>query len=132
MALFDLKIITPEKLVFEGKAQKLVARTTEGDVGIYARHIDYVAALSIGRLIVTFENEVKTAALADGFITVHKGEVTILTDFLEWSHEIDVERAEQAKAHAETNLKNQLSTSEQNYMEVNLKKSINRLNVAKK
>lgn len=131
MALFDLKILTPERLVFEGKAQKIVTRTTEGDIGIYARHIDYVAALSIGKLVVTFEEEVKTAALADGFISVTNGEVVILTDYLEWADEIDVNRAEKAKEKAENNLKTASSNSQQDLEELKLKKAINRLNVSR-
>ena len=131
MASFNLKILTPEKEVFNGEALKLVVRTTEGDIGIYAKHIDYVAPLSVGKLEVTFESGKNVSAICDGFITVQKGNVTILTDFLEWSNEIDINRAEKAKEKAEQSLQGTMSETEQNRMEVKLKKALNRINVAK-
>ena len=45
---FRLQIVTPDGLLYDGEAQKLILRTTEGDVGILARHSDFVTPLSIG------------------------------------------------------------------------------------
>ena len=45
MSTFSLQIITPEKIFFEGEVQRVIVRTTEGDVGILAKHEKYVAAL---------------------------------------------------------------------------------------
>ena len=45
MASFHLQIATADGLVFDGEADRLVVRTTEGDVGILRGHIDYLAAL---------------------------------------------------------------------------------------
>ena len=36
---FPLKIVTPDGLIFDGQADKLIVRTTTGDVAILARHI---------------------------------------------------------------------------------------------
>ena len=52
MATFHLKIVTPDRLVFEGEVEQITARVTTGDVGILAGHERYVAPLSIGRLAV--------------------------------------------------------------------------------
>ena len=48
MSTFTLQIITPEKIFFEGEVQRVIVRTTEGDVGILAKHERYVAALPSG------------------------------------------------------------------------------------
>ena len=48
MSTFPLQMITPEKIFFEGDVQRVIVRTTEGDVGILAKHEKYVAALPSG------------------------------------------------------------------------------------
>ena len=45
MASFHLRIVTPESLVYEGEAERIIVRTVQGDVAILPRHIDYLAAL---------------------------------------------------------------------------------------
>lgn len=84
MTSFEVKILTPEREVFNDEAEKLVVRTTEGDVGIYANHINYVAVLGNGKLHLTENGQKKTATANGGFITVSEGKVTVLTDFFEW------------------------------------------------
>ena len=49
MTPFHLKIVTPDGLIYDGQAEELLVRTTNGDVGILARHMNYVAPLGMGR-----------------------------------------------------------------------------------
>lgn len=84
MTSFEVKILTPQCEVVNCKADKLVVRTTEGDVGIFANHINYVAVLGNGKLSLTENSQKKTALANGGFITVSNGKVTVLTDFFEW------------------------------------------------
>ena len=49
-ATFRLKVITPQKLFFDDETENVIVRTTVGDVGILAKHIDYVAVLPAGPL----------------------------------------------------------------------------------
>ena len=53
MANFHLQIVTPDRLVFDGQAEKIILRTVGGDACILARHIDYAAPLGIGVAKVT-------------------------------------------------------------------------------
>ena len=48
MTPFHLKIVTPDGLIYDGQAEELLVRTTNGDVGILARHMNYVAPLGMG------------------------------------------------------------------------------------
>ncbi len=51
MNTFHLQIVTPDGLMFDGDAEKLLVRTTEGDVGIMSGHCDYVTPVDTLSLI---------------------------------------------------------------------------------
>ena len=53
MSSFHLQIVTPDGSFFDGEANSVVVRTTGGYVSIYPHHTDYIAALDIGRVVVT-------------------------------------------------------------------------------
>lgn len=101
MSSFPLKIVTPDGLLFDGQAEKLIVRTTSGDVAILARHINYVAPLGMGRAVVVSEGQRRTAACIGGMLTVVDGAVTLVPTTFEWSDKIDVARAEAAYQRAD-------------------------------
>ena len=77
MSLFPLKIVTPDGLIYDGQAEKLIVRTTSGDVAILARHVNYVTPLGMGQAVVVTENSRRTAACIGGMLSVMNGEVTL-------------------------------------------------------
>ena len=130
---FKLEIVTPDGLLFDGEAQKIIVRTTEGDVGIMARHSDYVASLSIGVARVFTEDGERQAACSGGMVTVTGGTVRVIASTFEWAEDIDVARAMKAKEKAETRLeKAKHSDYEYKLAEIKLKKSLARLKVSGK
>ena len=48
MATFHLKVLTVDKQFFDGEVDRIVVRTSQGDVGILPNHVPYVAALGVG------------------------------------------------------------------------------------
>lgn len=94
MTSFNLKIVTPDGLIYDGQAEELYVRTTGGDVGILARHMDYVAALGMGRATIVSRGERRTAACIGGMLSVKNGDVTLVPTTFEWAESIDVARAE--------------------------------------
>ena len=95
MATFHLQIVTPDRLVFDGQAERLVARTVGGDVCILAKHIDYAAPLGIGAAhIVDEDGKEHKAACSGGMLTVYGGEAVLMATTFEWAEEIDAARAE--------------------------------------
>ena len=62
MTQFPLKIVTPDGLIYDGQAEKLIVRTTSGDVAIMARHMNYVTPLGMGQAVVVTESGRRTAA----------------------------------------------------------------------
>lgn len=96
MTPFHLKIVTPDGLIYDGQAEELLVRTTNGDVGILARHMNYVAPLGMGRAVIVSDGQRRTAACIGGMVSVSKGEVTLVPTTFEWADKIDVARAEAA------------------------------------
>ncbi len=106
MTSFDLKIVTPDGLIYDGPAEQLTVRTTGGEVGIMARHIDYVAALGMGRAVIVSGGQRRTAACIGGMVSVKNGAVTLVPTTFEWADQIDTDRAEASRLRAESVLKN--------------------------
>ncbi len=132
MTSFHLQIYTPDRLFFDGETENLIVRTTVGDKGILARHEPYVAALPIGKLKIKLNGEFRTAAVSEGVVKVSKDKTVILTQSCEWADEIDVERANAAKAEAEQRMQS-LQKEDKDYLvaEYKLKRAINRLETSK-
>ena len=106
MATFHLQIVTPDRLVFDGQVERVVARTVGGDVCILAKHIDYAAPLGIGEAHIIDENgKPHTAACSGGMLTVYGGEAILMATTFEWAEEIDLARAQRAQQEAEEKLR---------------------------
>ena len=133
MANFHLRIVTPDNLLFDGTANKLIVRTTEGDVAILARHINYLVPLGIGAAKVEFEDgSVRMAAASGGMLTVVNGEVNVIATTFEWADEIDLARAEKAKEAAEAFLREHKEQDQAfTIAEAKLKRAIARIQATK-
>ena len=105
MTPFVLKIVTPDGLIYDGEAEKLVVRTTGGDICILARHLDYVAPLGMGMATVEANGKRRNAACIGGMVSVKAGEVTLVPTTFEWADQIDHARAEASYNKAEKVLK---------------------------
>ena len=110
MTPFPLTIVTPDGICFEGQAEELVVRTTTGDMGILAGHINCVAALGMGRATVVQEGKKKYGACIGGMVCVMDGQVRLVPTSFEWSGDIDVKRAEASYQRAKQILDNKAST----------------------
>ena len=127
MSSFHLQIVTPDGSFFDGEANSVVVRTTGGYVSIYPHHTDYIAALDIGRVVVTKDGEPRHAACGGGFLSVEKGEVRLVATTFEYADEIDVARAEAAKARAEATEERDIKLAR-----AKLSRALNRLHIAGK
>lgn len=79
MRAFPLKIVTPDGIAFEGQAECITVRTTSGDLGILAGHINLVAPLGQGRCTVVIGDNRLYGNCGGGVIIVKKGSVTLVT-----------------------------------------------------
>ena len=101
---FKVKIISPDRVFYEGEADLLELKTSEGDIGILAGHIPLTAIIAPGVMKITKDGEVKEAALLEGFVEILQDRVTVLAEACEWPYEIDINRAKEAKIRAERRL----------------------------
>ena len=98
---FALTIVSPEAIVWSGEAEMLIARTTEGEIGILADHEPTMAALATGSAQLHRAGEVITLAVHGGFLQIYRNEVTLLTDRAEISTGDKAEARQLAQALAE-------------------------------
>ena len=110
MKPFALKVVTPDGLEFEGQVEQLIVRTTSGDMGIMAGHINTVAPLGMGEATVTINGEKRYAACIGGMVSVLDGAVTLVPTTFEWAEDIDVARAKKSEQRAEQVLKDKSSS----------------------
>ncbi|MCI8518085.1 MAG: ATP synthase F1 subunit epsilon [Hungatella sp.] len=125
--VFKLKVVTPERVFYEGDASMVELSTTEGDIGVYASHIPMTAIVAPGVLKIHEGSDVKKAALHTGFIEVLPEEITIMAEVIEWPDEIDVKRAEEARIRAERRLKEHSAESDVIRAKLALKRALTRL-----
>ena len=129
--LFELKIITPERVFYEGQVSMVEFNTTEGEIGIYKMHIPTTVIIEPGILTITEPEGPKNAALHAGFAEILPEKVTILAEIVEWPSEIDLERAEKAKSRAEERLSHNESSLDVQRANIALRKAICRINTLK-
>ena len=131
MTSFPLKVFTPDGLLFDGQAEELVVRTTTGDIGILAGHINCVAPLGMGRAMVVAEGKRRYAACIGGILSVVNGEVNLVPTTFEWADDIDAARAENSAERAKKILADkEASSMELRVAEARLKRALVRKSVA--
>lgn len=106
--LLHVELVAADRLVWSGEASMVIARTTEGDVGILPHHAPMLSLMVDGVVDVqTAEGETWVAAVDAGFLSVANNRISILSEHAEMSHEIDLEKAraelERAKSAGEYN-----------------------------
>lgn len=104
-AAFDLTIMSPDSVLFQGRAQSLIAPGSEGYFGVLARHAPMVAALRAGVLaVVEPDGDRLYFSLASGLLEVGHDGVSVLADAGESVEDIDVARARAAEERARERL----------------------------
>lgn len=133
MREFRLKIVTPDGVQYDGPAEELVVRTTTGDVGILAGHINFVAPLGMGEATVFVGGQKRKAACIGGMVSVMDGKVSLLPTTFEWEEKIDVARAKASEARAQSVLNNKnASDAEIILAKARLKRALVRKGVAER
>ncbi len=126
-----MKIVTPDGLQFDGAAEELIVRTTTGDMGFLAGHVDCVAPLGMGRATIVTDGEKRHAACIGGMVSVLNGEVRLVATTFEWADRIDLRRAEDAERRARKLLEQKdLSSAEMKLAEARLRRALVRQSVA--
>lgn len=134
MSNFHLKIVSPDGVFFDGEAKQLSIRSIDGEIAILKGHIPFLTAVSVGECrVYTEDGEApKCAACCGGMLNVSESEVLLAPTTFEWGEDIDLERAEAAKASSETRLESTLSDADKKIAKRKLERAKIRISVAKK
>jgi F-type H+-transporting ATPase subunit epsilon len=101
--LMQVELVAADRLVWSGEAKMVIARTTEGDVGILPNHAPMLSLLVDGVVdVTTSEGETWIAAVDAGFLSVAHNRISILSEHAEMSHDIDLEKARADLERAKT------------------------------
>jgi F-type H+-transporting ATPase subunit epsilon len=97
VATMNVELVAPDRMVWSGEAEMVIARTTDGDIGILPGHEPTLGVLveSPVRIKRGDENEL-VAAVHGGFLSVTRDSVSVLAEIVELAEEIDTARARQA------------------------------------
>jgi F-type H+-transporting ATPase subunit epsilon len=92
--LMQVELVAADRLVWSGEAKMVIARTTEGDVGILPNHAPMLSLMVQGIVdVTTSDNETWIAAVDAGFLSVANNRISVLAEHAEMSHDIDLEKA---------------------------------------
>ena len=90
----SLKVLAPNKNVYEGAAEEVILPSTTGQIGILPGHISLVTAIDIGVLRLRINSQWKSIALMGGFAEIESDEVIVLVNSAEVGSDINIQNAE--------------------------------------
>ena len=128
---FTLKIITPDRVFYEGEAEMVEFNTSEGEIGVLPGHLPMTVIVKPGVLTITEPEGEKQAALHAGFVEILPEQVTILAEIIEWPEEIDEARAEAARNRAQERIHEHAQGTDMARAEAALLRAMARIQVLK-
>ncbi len=113
--ILQVQVVSPEKILYEGEGEMVVCRTADGDIAFLPQHAPFLGALGVAKVRVILPTNAAPTSVAHpdgeqvmavhaGFVEVSNDRVIVLSDVAELPEQIDVPRAEAAKARAEAAL----------------------------
>lgn len=129
MAQLTLKIVTPEKEIFNDQVEEVTARTSEGEVGILPNHASLLTQVVPGELSIKTGKENIMMAIGSGLLQMANNTLVIATDMAMKESEIDEKLAEEAKKRAEEAIEQTQTGEEYALALANLEKALAQLKV---
>lgn len=130
---FNLEIVSPVKVVYQGEVNSVTIPGTLGSFQILNNHAPLISSFDIGDIKIQKENELLEFATSGGVFEVKNNKAVVLAESIESKEEVDIERARLAKIRAEEilNMEN-ISKEKVTDAKQALQRAINRLKIAEK
>jgi len=129
--MFNLSIVTPEKIFYEGEVASLIVPGSEGYLGTLTDHAPLITAIVPGKVTLKDKSqEVVEMAVSYGFFEISSNTATLLVDSVEYASDIDLERSRKALERARQRLANEAGDIDIPRARRALEKAKNRLKVA--
>lgn len=133
MSSIRLDFVSQDHMVFSADVTEIIAPGIEGELGILPKHAPLMTILAAGEIVVKrADGEDLFFAVSGGWMEVRPDKVTILARTAERSDEIDLSRAEAARARAEELLAQGVDQEGRVQLEMALKRSQIRTKVARR
>lgn len=132
MSQLHLKIVTPEKEVFDGDVEMVTAITADGEIGILPDHTNLMVQIIPGELRVKNGNKETSLATGSGLLQMVNNTLTVATDLAENAEDINEKAVEEAKARAQAALEQTLTDEEYATALANLEKALAQLKVKRR
>ncbi len=108
------EVITPEKILYSGDVDMVVAPGVGGELGILPLHMPLITTLTIGELRLKHGPDKQDyIAIDGGYLEVREDKVTVLADAAEYASKIDVAELNRMKADIETEVASLAADSEE-------------------
>ena len=131
MESFQARILAADRIFYEGPCLSMTVPTSDGELGILARHASMIAAVRPGTLrFQPPEQPVQAAAISPGMVKVEGNEVLVLVDSIERPEEIDAVRAQREADQAREIMLQKKSRQEYQIAQGNLARALNRLRIS--
>lgn len=129
----NLKVVTPEKIVYQGVVNEIEASGVIGKFVILPDHAPIVTQLKPGPLEITnVDGRKEQIAISGGYLQFNEDLITILAETAEKPHDIDIHRARKAKERAEKQLHENKEPELTRELELAIERATTRLQVGKK
>ena len=134
MSKFYLKVISSNRIFYEGFCTCLIIPSVDGEKAIMAHHEDFIVAVDKGEMRIQKEEggEWLYAVLGKGFCMVANNRVTVLADTVERPEEVDANRAKEALERAQERLRQKQSIQEYHMTQAAMARALTRLKETEK
>jgi F-type H+-transporting ATPase subunit epsilon len=132
MATLRLEIVTPEATAYSEDVDFVTLPGTEGELGVYPRHVPLLTAIKPGELRVLKNGQETLLAVGEGFVEINATAVSVLTDMALEPEQIDAAAAEAAIERAKAAMKEDHNSEEVAAIEASMAKALAQLRVKRR
>ena len=131
-ATLKLEIVTPEQKIYSEDVDMVTLPGTEGELGVYPKHVPVLTTLKPGELRVLKDGRETAMAVGEGFVEIKPDGVSVLTDMALEPEKIDLAAAEKAVASAQAAMKEDHTPEQVAAIQASLQKALAQLHVKRR
>ena len=132
MATLKLEVVTPEAIAYSEDVDFVVLPGSEGELGVFPRHVPVLTALQPGELRILKDGHETALAVGEGFVEIKGDAISVLTDMALSSEQIDLGAAEAAVERAKAAMKEDHVAEEVASIQASLQKALAQLHVKRR
>lgn len=128
----QLRILTPEKEIYNEDVTEVVIPTIDGVIGVLPHHAPIVSQIAPGAVLIKKSGNTTPLAVYGGFVTVQNNVVSLLADYAAHVEDIELAKAEEAKERAEKVMQEKLTDEDYTIASAELQKAIMQIRLVRK